>query len=101
MFHQDNARPHTSLMTRQKFRELGWDVFTHPPYSPDLAPNDYHLFLFMANALDGKNMASIEACENWMSEFFVNSNKGFYERGIKKLDSRQQQVTEHNDAYLT
>ncbi|GFW99112.1 histone-lysine N-methyltransferase SETMAR [Trichonephila clavipes] len=44
-FHQDNARPHTSVVTRQKLWELGWEVLRHPPYSPDLAPSDYHLFL--------------------------------------------------------
>ncbi|EFN78228.1 Histone-lysine N-methyltransferase SETMAR, partial [Harpegnathos saltator] len=49
--HQDNARPHTSIVTRQKFRELGWEVLMHPPYSPDLAPSDYHLFLSLQNFL--------------------------------------------------
>jgi len=29
VFHHDNARPHTSLMTRQKLRELGWKVLIH------------------------------------------------------------------------
>ena len=37
IFHQDNARPHTSLVTR-------WEVMPHPPYSPDPAPYDYHSF---------------------------------------------------------
>lgn len=41
---QDNARPHVSLATRQKLMELDWDLLPHPPYSPDLAPSDYHLF---------------------------------------------------------
>ena len=35
VFHHDNARPHTSLMTRQKLRELGWEVLMHPSYSSD------------------------------------------------------------------
>jgi len=39
VFHHDNSKPHTSLMTRQKLRELGWEVLMHPPYSPDLAPS--------------------------------------------------------------
>uniref|UniRef100_A0A0K2UG07 Histonelysine Nmethyltransferase SETMARlike [Ceratitis capitata] n=1 Tax=Lepeophtheirus salmonis TaxID=72036 RepID=A0A0K2UG07_LEPSM len=100
MIHLDNARPHTSFMTRQKLRELGWEVLMHPPYSPDLAPSDYHLFLPMANALGGTNLASIEACENWLSQFFSNRDKDFYEKGIMKLDSRWQQVIEQNGAYL-
>ncbi|XP_014471358.1 PREDICTED: histone-lysine N-methyltransferase SETMAR-like [Dinoponera quadriceps] len=64
VFHQDNARPYTSLTTRQKLRELGWEILLHPPYSPDLAPNDYHLFRHLQNFLDGTKLASKEACEN-------------------------------------
>ncbi|GFV66223.1 histone-lysine N-methyltransferase SETMAR [Trichonephila clavipes] len=44
VFHQDNAGPHTSLVTRQKLLQLEWDTMPHPPYSPDLAPSDYYLF---------------------------------------------------------
>lgn len=101
VFHQDNARPHTSIVTRQKLRELGWEVLMHPPYSPDLAPSDYHLFLSMANALGGVKLASRKACENWLSEFFANRDKGFFERGIMKLPSKWQQIIEQNGAYLT
>ena len=64
VFHQDNARPHTSLVTRQQLRELGWEVLLHPPYSPDLAPSDYHLFLSMANELGSRKLATRESCEN-------------------------------------
>ncbi|GFW70638.1 transposase [Trichonephila clavipes] len=45
VFHQNNARPHTSVVTRQNLWELGWEVLMHPPYSPDMPPSDYHLFL--------------------------------------------------------
>ena len=78
VFHQDSARPHTSLMTRQKLRELGWVVLLHPPYSPDLAPSDYHLFLPMAIELANRKLATRESCENWLSEFFDNREASFY-----------------------
>ena len=42
--HHDDARPHTSLATRTKLMELGREVMSYPPYSPDLAESDYHLF---------------------------------------------------------
>ncbi|GFV43290.1 histone-lysine N-methyltransferase SETMAR [Trichonephila clavipes] len=54
VIHQDNARPHTSVVTRQNLCELGWEVLKYPPYSPDLAPSDYHLFLTLQNLLSDK-----------------------------------------------
>ena len=63
-------------------------VLLHPPYSPDMAPSDYHLFLSMANALGGVKLNSKEACEKWLSEFFANKEGDFYDRGIMKLPSR-------------
>lgn len=101
VFHQDNARPHTSIVTRQKLRELGWEVLMHPPYSPDLAPSDFHLFLALQNFLSDKKFASREDCENRLLEFFANRDQDFYERGIMKLPLKWQQIIEQNGAYLT
>ncbi|UYV80338.1 hypothetical protein LAZ67_18002516 [Cordylochernes scorpioides] len=47
-----NARPHVSMITRQKLNELGYETLDHPPYSPDLSPTDYHFFKHLANFLD-------------------------------------------------
>jgi histone-lysine N-methyltransferase SETMAR len=54
VFLQNNAKPHTALLTRAKLDELGWEVLSHPPYSPDLAPSDYHLFRSMEHFLRGR-----------------------------------------------
>jgi hypothetical protein len=32
------------LKTQKAITKLGWTVLPHPPYSPDLAPPDLHLF---------------------------------------------------------
>ena len=48
-FHHDNAKPHVSKITRKKLESLNWELIPHPPYSPDIAPSDYHLFLSLSN----------------------------------------------------
>ena len=40
----DNACPHIANMTKEAIQTHGWEVLPHPPYSPDLAPTDFHLF---------------------------------------------------------
>ncbi|KAF7381282.1 hypothetical protein HZH68_016157 [Vespula germanica] len=55
----DNAKPHTSLVIRQKLLELGWDVMSHSSYSPDLTPSDYYLFRSTQNSLNDLNGLSI------------------------------------------
>ena len=52
IFQQDNTRLHVSLLTRQKLLQLGWEVLIHPPYSPDIAPSDFHLFQYLQNSLN-------------------------------------------------
>ncbi|KAJ0177089.1 hypothetical protein K1T71_007098 [Dendrolimus kikuchii] len=69
VFHHNNARPHTSLATQQKLREFGWEVLIHPPYSPDLAPSDFHLFRSLQNSLGSVRLTSREDCQNHLSHF--------------------------------
>jgi len=54
----DNARPHTARLTLETVEQLGLEVLLHPPYSPDLAPSDYHLFGLMKKMLVGQKFAS-------------------------------------------
>ncbi|GFU18376.1 transposase [Trichonephila clavipes] len=64
VFHQDNARPHTSVVTHQKLWELVWEVSMYPPYNPDLTPSDYYLFLVLQNFQSDKKLGSTEDCKN-------------------------------------
>jgi len=43
----DNMRPHTTAHTNALIKLFNGKIFDHPPYSPDLAPSDYHLFTKM------------------------------------------------------
>ncbi|GFX95361.1 mariner Mos1 transposase [Trichonephila clavipes] len=85
VFHQGNARPHTSVVTRQNLWELGWEVLMHPPCSSDLAQSDYYLFLALQNFLSDKKLGSREDCENQLLDAFATKGQDFYERDIMKL----------------
>jgi histone-lysine N-methyltransferase SETMAR len=44
LLHHDNAKPHTAQATQERIQELLWELLEPPPYSPDLASSDFHLF---------------------------------------------------------
>jgi len=43
-FLHDNAPAHWALSTQKKLAYVDFQCLDDPPYSPDLAPSDYHLF---------------------------------------------------------
>jgi len=74
----DNAPAHRTLATQKKLACLGFQCLDHPPYSPDLAPPDYHLFPGQKNQLKGSKfssdaevIAAAETClDGQLSDFF-------------------------------
>jgi len=78
LFLQDNDPAHRALATQKKLAYLGFQCLDHPPYSPDLAPSDYHLFPGLKKQLKGRHFSSeaevIAAAETWLygqrSDFF-------------------------------
>jgi transposase len=50
LFH-DNARPQSAALTRTLLEHFDWELFDHPPYSPDLGPRDYYLFVYLSEEL--------------------------------------------------
>ena len=50
----DNAPSHTSHVAVTAIHAAGFKTLNHSPYSPDLAPSDYHLFSHLKRYLRGK-----------------------------------------------
>ncbi|KAJ4448812.1 hypothetical protein ANN_00203 [Periplaneta americana] len=83
----DNARPHTAASTRELLDQFGWEIFDHPPYSPDLAPSDFHLFIKLKDFLGGTRFGSDElkkTVNTWLNELVAEE----YNTGILKLVNR-------------
>ncbi|KAG5311295.1 SETMR methyltransferase, partial [Acromyrmex insinuator] len=87
--------------TTALLNQFSWDVLTHPPYSPDLAPSDYHLFTKLKESLAGKRFQSDEeevqtAVTNWTKELAGS----FYAEGISKLVFRYTKCIEIDGNYV-
>jgi histone-lysine N-methyltransferase SETMAR len=51
LLHHNNARPHAAAAAAiETIQKLNFELLPHPPYSPDLAPSDYHLFCSLKKA---------------------------------------------------
>ena len=80
LFLHDNAPAHRALATQKKLAYLGFQCLDHPPYFPDQAPSDYHLFSGLKKHLKGRHFSSdagvIAAAETWLdgqiSDFFLS-----------------------------
>lgn len=97
----DNAKPHVAKLTQEKIKKLRLEVLPHPPYSPDMAPSDYHLFRSMQHYLAGKKFTSLEDVKNGINQFFCSKPPEFYKSGIEKLVCKWRQIIERDGDYFS
>jgi histone-lysine N-methyltransferase SETMAR len=96
----DNAKPHIAKSTSEKLLKLEWITVPHPPYSPDLAPTDYHLFRSLSNHLCEKKFSNESDVKMELVKFFDQKSQTFYEQGILSLPERWRQVVDSNGGYI-
>jgi len=60
----------------------------HPPYSPDLAPNDYHLFPNFKKNLCRLKFSTNDDLKYAIEEWLKEKSELFYFTGIEKLQRR-------------
>jgi hypothetical protein len=78
---RDNARPHTVRATQERIQELQWELLAHPPYSPDLAPSDFHLFGSLKNHLGGRGFGDDEEVETDVQKWRRQQSEDFCAAG--------------------
>jgi hypothetical protein len=68
---------------RALLEHFNWELFDHPPYSPNLTASKYDLFTYLNNWLQSqcfKNNELMEGVKMWLS----SQEADFFDKGIQK-----------------
>ncbi|XP_014481491.1 PREDICTED: histone-lysine N-methyltransferase SETMAR-like [Dinoponera quadriceps] len=84
----------------RKQRDLRYDLLGHPPYSPDLAPSDFHLFPNLKKFVSGKHFASNEEVERAVDEYFNSLPESHFREGVLMLEKRWIKCVEVKGDYV-
>lgn len=89
ILHHDNASSHTSHATNEYLDTQKIELMGHPPYSPDLAPNDFFLFPLIKDKLRGQRFSSpeeaVEAFKTHVLELPSSDWKKCYEGWFNRM----------------
>ena len=96
----DNASSHTARAVQALIDSYGWETLSHPPYSPDLSPCDFHLFPAFKRPMRGVRFGSLEevitTADRCIRQAFLSNPTG----GIQKLPERWNRVIESAGDYF-
>ena len=84
----DNTCPHTAAAMQNLITTFGWEQFNHSPYSPDLAPSDFHLLLHLKSFLAGRRFHDDSEVKETVTMCFASQAASFYNEGVQKLVQR-------------
>ena len=95
MFLHDNAPTHRAPATQKKLAYLGFQCLDNPPYSPDLAPSNLHLFPGLKKQTKGRHFSSdAEGDLVGRKTFWI-----FFLSGLQKLEQRDKKCIELRGEY--
>ena len=78
-----NARRHTAARTNVLIKLFSCENFDHPPYSPDLAPSDYHLLIKMKVSLATQRFHTNEEFKDGVTNWLHNLAAPFFDKGLQ------------------
>jgi hypothetical protein len=61
--------------------QLQWEVFENPPYSPDLAPSDFHLFIHFNRFLAAERFSSDDEVKSAVQQWVKMLAADFFDEG--------------------
>ncbi|KAJ4431881.1 TGF-beta receptor type-1, partial [Periplaneta americana] len=91
--------PHTARDTQNLISKFGWEQIDYPPYSSNLAPSEFHLFLHLKKFLGGQRFDGDEV-KTAMREWFASQAGEFYNEGIERLVPRLDKCLNNGGDYV-
>ena len=88
LLQHENARLHTARSTVATIQDLSFESLQHPPYSPDIAASDFHVFGPLKEAMGCKSFRSDEEVQQAVHEWLHSQPKYFFSRAIHVLPKR-------------
>jgi hypothetical protein len=95
----DNSRSQTAAATQDLIATFGWEQLNHPPYGPDLAPSDFHVFLHVKTFLGGRWFHDDNEVKEAFNTWFASQAASFYDAGIQKLMLRYDKCHNNSENY--
>jgi len=100
LIQHDHARLHTSLRTQEAIAKFGSTVLPHPPYNPDLAPSDFHLFVPLKDTLRGTRFEDDESVIRAVRTWLCEQKTSWYREGMHALVSRWRKAIDLDRDYV-
>ena len=100
MLLHDNAPVHTAKVAQAAIRRARFTQLEHPPYSPDLAPSDFHLFPNLKKFLRGMHFNDDDHLQSCVRDWLFDQPETFYRRGIESLIDRCHKCIANNGSYV-
>ncbi|KAI5741826.1 hypothetical protein M8J77_000063 [Diaphorina citri] len=88
LFHHDNVPAHTSTIVKAKLHHFGYELLVQPPYSTNLTPCDYSLFLNLKIWIRGKRFTSNNDVITQKTRYFEEFDGSCYSEGFKMWQGR-------------
>ena len=82
---QDNSPAHTSQVDMASVTKCSFEVLPHLPYSPDLAPSDFHLFSNLKTNLRSANFGSNRGILDTVDEYLGDQEESKLEQRWNKV----------------
>ena len=76
------------------------EVLSHPPYSPDLAPSDFHFFPHLKRDLKGTHCTSDDEVKQAVTSWIKQRTTEFFIDGTRKLVLRWEKCIERQGDYV-